>query len=140
LDKERTEAEAILNRPEKTPATPATRAAIFKFAVCYQVVQAGRMCWLILRRSCRLTCKWYPVKARIEIPKGQLQFKPLSDQRKKRDDADLSLVRRMETSPRFFNFPHIGGLKEQRRIPRIISFQSKIVSEYVPAVFARGSS
>jgi type IV pilus assembly protein PilN len=131
LDKERSEAESILNRPENSGTRDQAQflnALFARKAFSWTNVLAD------LEKIMPPRVQVVSIKPELN-PEGQLQF-TLSVTSEKRDDA-IELVRRMETSPRF-------------REPQMISERSKndskenkltveIVSEYAPAV-RKGSS
>lgn len=131
LDKERSEAESILNRPENSGTRDQAQFlnAIFaRKAFSWTGVLAD------LEKIMPPRVQVVSIKPDLNAD-GQLQF-ILSVTSDKRDDA-IELVRRMETSPRF-------------REPQMVSEKAKndskdnklaveIVSEYVPAV-RKGSS
>jgi type IV pilus assembly protein PilN len=131
LDKERSEAESILNRPENSGTRD---QAQFLNAIFARKAFSWTSVLADLEKIMPPRVQVISIKPDLNAD-GQLQFILLvtSD---KRDDA-IELVRRMETSPRF-------------REPQMVSEKAKsdtkenklaveIVSEYVPAM-RKGSS
>jgi type IV pilus assembly protein PilN len=131
LDKERSEAESILNRPENSGTRD---QAQFLNAIFARKAFSWTSVLADLEKIMPPRVQVVSIKPDLNAD-GQLQF-ILSVTSDKRDDA-IELVRRMETSPRF-------------REPQMVSEKAKndskdnklaveIVSEYVPAV-RKGSS
>ncbi|MCU1306867.1 MAG: hypothetical protein JWN45_1562 [Acidobacteriaceae bacterium] len=131
LDKERSEAESILNRPENSGTRD---QALFLNALFARKAFSWTNVLADLEKIMPPRVQVVSIKPELNA-EGQLQF-TLSITSEKRDDA-IELVRRMETSPRF-------------REPQMVSEQAKtdtkenklkveIVSEYSPAV-RKGSS
>jgi type IV pilus assembly protein PilN len=131
LDKERSEAESILNRPENSGTRD---QAQFLNAIFARKAFSWTSVLADLEKIMPPRVQVVSIKPDLNAD-GQLQFM-LSVTSDKRDDA-IELVRRMETSPRF-------------REPQMVSENAKsdskenklkveIVSEYVPAV-RKGSS
>jgi type IV pilus assembly protein PilN len=131
LDKERSEAESILNRPENSGTRD---QAQFLNAIFARKAFSWTSVLADLEKIMPPRVQVVSIKPDLNAD-GQLQF-ILSVTSDKRDDA-IDLVRRMETSPRF-------------RDPQMVSEKAKndskdnklaveIVSEYVPAV-RKGSS
>jgi type IV pilus assembly protein PilN len=133
LDKERSEAESILNRPENSGTRD---QAQFLNALFARKAFSWTNVLTDLEKIMPPRVQVVSIKPEPELnAEGQLQF-TLSVTSEKRDDA-IELVRRMETSPRF-------------RLPQMMSERAKndskenkttveIVSEYSPAV-RKGSS
>src|SRR5437899_7079331 len=131
LDKERSEAESILNRPENS----GTRD------------QAQFLNAIFARKGCSWTSvladleKIMPPRVQVVSIKpdlnadGQLQFL-LSVTSETRDGA-IDLVRRMETSPRFRDPQMVSEKAKNDTKDNKLSVE--IISEYVPAV-RKGSS
>jgi type IV pilus assembly protein PilN len=131
LDKERSEAESILNRPENSGTRDQAQFLNALFA-------RKAFSWTNVLTDLE---KIMPPKVQVVSIKpdlngdGQLQF-TLSVTSEKRDDA-IELVRRMETSPRFREPQMLS--ETSKSDTKENKFTAEIVSEYSPVV-RKGSS
>ncbi|MCU1310046.1 MAG: hypothetical protein JWO20_1171 [Candidatus Angelobacter sp.] len=131
LDKERSEAESILNRPENSGTRDQAQFLNALFA-------RKAFSWTNVLTDLE---KIMPPKVQVVSIKpdlngdGQLQF-TLSVTSEKRDDA-IELVRRMETSPRFREPQMLS--ETSKSDSKENKFTAEIVSEYSPVV-RKGSS
>jgi type IV pilus assembly protein PilN len=131
LDKERTEAEAILNRPENSGTRDQAQYLNSLFAIksfSWTNVLAD------LEKIMPPHVQVVSIKPELNA-EGQLQFN-LSVTSEKRDDA-IELVRRMEASPRFQQAQMVSEKAKNDSKDNKLSVE--IVSGYVPAV-RKGSS
>ena len=131
LDKERSEAESILNRPENSGTRD---QAQFLNAIFARKAFSWTSVLADLEKIMPPRVQVVSIKPDLNA-EGQLQF-ILSVTSDKRDDA-IDLVRRMETSPRFSN-PQM--VSESTKVDsKENKLKVEIVSEYVPAL-RKGSS
>jgi type IV pilus assembly protein PilN len=131
LDKERTEAEATLNRPENSGTRD---QAQFLNALFARKAFSWTNVLTDLEKIMPPGVQVVSIKPELNAD-GQLQF-TLSVTSEKRDDA-IELVRRMETSPRFRE-PQMMSERASTD-PKENKLKVEIVSEYAPAV-RKGSS
>jgi type IV pilus assembly protein PilN len=131
LDKERSEAESILNRPENSGTRD---QAQFLNAIFARKAFSWTSVLADLEKIMPPRVQVVSIKPDLNAD-GQLQF-ILSVTSDRRDDA-IDLVRRMETSPRFRDPQMVSEKAKSDSKENKLSVE--IVSEYVPAV-RKGSS
>jgi type IV pilus assembly protein PilN len=131
LDKERSEAESILNRPENSGTRD---QAQFLNAIFARKAFSWTSVLADLEKIMPPRVQVVSIKPDLNAD-GQLQFL-LSVTSDRRDDA-IDLVRRMETSPRFRDPQMVSEKAKSDSKENKLSVE--IVSEYIPAV-RKGSS
>ncbi|MFL6464779.1 MAG: PilN domain-containing protein [Bryobacteraceae bacterium] len=131
LDKERSEAESILNRPENSGTRD---QAQFLNAIFARKAFSWTSVLADLEKIMPPRVQVVSIKPDLNAD-GQLQFL-LSVTSERRDDA-IDLVRRMEKSPRFSNPQMVS--EKAKSDSKDNKLAVEIISEYIPAV-RKGSS